>query len=375
MEVKLPDVCRIQYGFAFDSAKFSTATGIPLIRIRDVVRGYSETYTTEECSEEYFVNDGDLLVGMDGEFNIARWQGGRALLNQRVCRLIPNQQIDKGYLFYFMPQALKKIEEQTPFVTVKHLSAKQLNSISIPLPELGEQQHIATVLDKISGLISFRKQQLAKLDELVKARFVEMFGDPVQNDKGWQINRLEEVCSKLTDGTHFSPENLPIGDYKYITAKNIKRDGLDLTNITYVSKSIHDEIYNRCNPELGDVLYIKDGVTTGIAIINPLEEPFTLLSSVALLKQNRSIILGEYLCGVLNNQSMYDGIRANMGGAAITRLTVKKLCDIAIPVAPLGLQEKFAEFVTQIKKQKLTIQQGLDKLEMLKKALMQEYFE
>ena len=117
MEVKLPDVCRLQYGFAFDSAQFSTTTGTPLVRIRDILRGYSETYTTETCSDEYIVDNGDLLIGMDGEFNIARWQGSRALLNQPVCRLIPSSKIDADYLYYFMPQALKRIENQTPFVT------------------------------------------------------------------------------------------------------------------------------------------------------------------------------------------------------------------------------------------------------------------
>ena len=88
---------------------------------------------------------------------------------------------------------------------------------------------------------------------------------------------------------------------------------------------MHDEIYARCNPEYGDVLYIKDGVTTGIAMVNTLHEPFTMLSSVALLKQHRKFLEGAYLCGVLNNQNMYDAIRKDMGGAAITRLTIVKL--------------------------------------------------
>ena len=105
---QLPEVCRIQYGFPFDSAMFTTSGGMPLVRIRDVVRGYSETYTSEQCSENYIIDNGDMLIGMDGEFNIAKWNGGRALLNQRVCRLIPSDIIDKDYLFFFMPSALKK---------------------------------------------------------------------------------------------------------------------------------------------------------------------------------------------------------------------------------------------------------------------------
>ena len=175
MKKFLPEVCTIQYGFPFDSAKFSDSEGIPLIRIRDVVRGYSETFTTEEYKDEFLVHENDLLVGMDGEFNIAKWGKTPALLNQRVCRLMPKTNIDNGYLFYFMPTALKKIEEKTPFVTVKHLSAKELNKVEIPILPFDEQKKIATVLDKVSDLISLRKQQLAKLDKLVKARFVEMF--------------------------------------------------------------------------------------------------------------------------------------------------------------------------------------------------------
>ena len=131
MERLLTDICKLQYGYAFDSAKFTTNAGVPLIRIRDVVRGFSETFTTEECDPEYIVQDGDILVGMDGEFNIARWKGGKAYLNQRVCRLIPTDEVDEMYLYYFMPKALKAIEDKTPFVTVKHLSAKELNKIVV----------------------------------------------------------------------------------------------------------------------------------------------------------------------------------------------------------------------------------------------------
>ena len=146
MEKFLPEICTIQYGFPFDSAKFSISEGMPLIRIRDVVRGYSETFTTEDYKEEYVVNKDDLLIGMDGEFNIAKWGATPALLNQRVCRLLPTSEVDKNYLFYFMPSALKRIEEKTPFVTVKHLSAKELNKVRVPLLPLEAQHRIVLSL-------------------------------------------------------------------------------------------------------------------------------------------------------------------------------------------------------------------------------------
>ena len=182
-----------------------------------------------------------------------------------------------------------------------------------------------------------------------------MFGDPVRNPMGWKKNKLVDVCTKLNDGTHFSPESFKTGDYKYVTAKNIKMNGFDFSNITYVSEEVHRPIYERCNPECGDVLYIKDGVTTGIAMVNTLEEEFTLLSSVALLKQNRDIVDGAFLCGVLNNNEMYTEIRKNMGGAAITRLTIAKLNDIQIIVPPMELQKQFADFVRQVDKSKFAV--------------------
>ncbi len=263
---------------------------------------------------------------------------------------------------------------KTSGAKMPRLGTKELLSKEIPLPSLLEQERIAQRFAKIDELISLRKEQLAKLDQLVKARFVEMFGDPIGNPMNWKKMKLVDVCTKLTDGTHFSPESYSEGDYRYVTAKNIKVDGFDFSNITYVPKSVHDEIYARCNPEYGDVLYIKDGVTTGIALVNSLHEPFTMLSSVALLKQNRLLLDGTYLCGVLNNQSMYDAIRKDMGGAAITRLTIVKLKNIQIPVPPLKQQKLFTIFVEQTDRSKLTIQQSLDKLELLKKSLMQEYF-
>ena len=159
MERLLTEVCKIQYGFPFDSSKFSDKNGLPVIRIRDVVRGYSETFTTEEYNEEYIVNDGDMLIGMDGEFNIGKWNGGKALLNQRVCRLFPTSEIDSEYLFYYMPKILKEIEYATPFATVKHLSAKQINKIVVPFPSSTEALKMlnASILEisrKIDNIIN-----------------------------------------------------------------------------------------------------------------------------------------------------------------------------------------------------------------------------
>lgn len=373
MEVKLPDVCNIQYGFAFDSAKFSATTGIPLIRIRDVVRGYSETYTTENCSAEYIVKNGDLLIGMDGEFNIARWNGGQALLNQRVCRLSPKDSIDKGYLFYFMPQALKQIEDKTPFVTVKHLSAKQLNSIVIPLPTLGNQRRIAFILDRLTDLISLRKQQLAKLDELVKARFVEMFGEYPSNQMEWTTCTIRDIVSDVRYGT--SRPAVDGGAYPYLRMNNITYSGeLDLSDIKQID--IPENELPKCTVRYGDVLFNRTNSKelVGKTCVYNRDEMMVLAGFIIRIRVNKRI-LPEFLSSFLNadfsKQMLFGMCKTAIGQANIN---AQELQGIGLYLPPIELQQQFVNLKLQLSRQKLTIQRSLDKLEVLKKSLMQEYF-
>ena len=272
------------------------------------------------------------------------------------------------YLYY----ALKSVKIPN---TGYNRHFKWLKEAKIYYPNSEEQSKIVLILDEISSVIEHRQRQLQKLDELVKARFIELFGSPVSNPFSWEKKTLKDICIKLNDGTHFSPESFKTGEYKYVTAKNIRLSGFDFSNITYVPEEVHRPIFERCNPELGDVLYIKDGATTGIAMVNTLEEEFTLLSSVALLKQDRSIINGYFLAALLNNEDMYLDIRNNMGGAAITRLTIAKLNVIKVIVPPIAIQEQFAKFVKQTDKSKAAVQKALDEAQLLFDSLMQKYFE
>ncbi|WP_158213541.1 restriction endonuclease subunit S [Pseudomonas sp. PE-S1G-1] len=152
---------------------------------------------------------------------------------------------------------------------------------------------------------------------------------------------------KITDGTHHSPPNGESGDFLYISAKNIKHEGVLLDNATYVTKEVHDEIYARCNPEPGDILYIKDGATTGITTINNLSEPFSMLSSVALLKCPTKI-LNKYLLLALRSPFFYAEMRAGMTGIAITRVTIKKLGNALIPIPPIKEQHRIVEKVSKL---------------------------
>jgi len=189
-----------------------------------------------------------------------------------------------------------------------------------------------------------KEQKLPKSTPLPK---VERDNIPFDLPKGWQWVSLGGVLLKLTDGTHHSPPNHPTGEYKYVTAKNIKSDAIDITNISYVSADVHRVIYERCNPAFGDILYIKDGATTGIVTINNLVEPFSMLSSVALLKTPKEIY-NYYLLYFLRAPYFYSLMRNDMSGVAITRVTLTKLSKALIPVAPLAEQKRIVVKVDRL---------------------------
>lgn len=170
---------------------------------------------------------------------------------------------------------------------------------------------------------------------------------PYELPEGWVWEYLGTSMLKITDGTHHSPANVENGDFKYVSAKNIKSKGVKLSNITYVTEEAHKEIFARCNPELGDLLYIKDGATTGICCINDLDEEFSMLSSVALIKQPKEV-LNEYLLRVFRSPYYYDLMRKGMTGVAITRVTLTKLKASIIPIPPLEEQKAIVEKVNAL---------------------------
>lgn len=379
MKKLLPEVCTIQYGFPFDSAKFSDSNGMPLIRIRDVVRGYSETYTTEEYKSEYIVHENDLLIGMDGDFNIAKWGKTPALLNQRVCRLAPKDSIDKDYLFYFMPIALKRIEEKTPFVTVKHLSAKELNKIEIPVLSLEEQRKIAETLSKVDELIAFREQQLAKLDELVKARFVEMFGDPMGNPMKWNVSKIEDIAEQEKNALKAGPFGSALKKEFYVKSgyKIYGQEQVICGDASFGDYYIDEEKYKElknCAVQAGDILISLVG-TYGKALIMPDNYEAGIINPRLMkITLNKNKVKPIYFKYYFESDALKASMDANTHGGTMGILNLGIIRQMKIQVPPLSIQNQFAAFVERVDQQKQTVQQSLEKLELMKKALMQEYF-
>lgn len=186
----------------------------------------------------------------------------------------------------------------------------------------------------------------------------------IQIPKGWKLEKLSNLCVKITDGAHKSPKNNEQGDFYYITAKNIKPGKINLATATFISKKDHLEINLRCNPEKGDILFTKDG-SFGHAVVNELDFPFSLLSSVALLKPDFSKINSYYLEYFLNSGNAINQIKSKISGGGLKRIVLKDIKNIECPLPPLPIQKKIVKKLDYIlnqidpkKKQILELQEN-----------------
>lgn len=379
---KLPELCEIQYGYAFDSACFTeNNTYLPLVRIRDVKRGYSETFYSGNYPSDYVIDSGSLLVGMDGEFNIARWKGGHALLNQRVCKITAKEDVNEEYIRFALSKALKKIENRTAFVTVKHLSAKELNQLEIDVPNYTTQTDIAKVLTQIESIISARQQQLQKLDELVKARFVELFGDPERNPKKWPVVSITEIIRGKVSNGFFAKRDAyrNDGNVQVLGVANIVNrmysniEGLPRTNATQAEKEKYRVKY-------GDMLFCRSSLVAegiGKASIVPQDTPQNVLFEchVIRLPLDQQKCVPEFVQALSTTPYFRKQIIAQSKTATMTTIGQDGILKAAIILPPVELQQEFLRFVEQTDKSKVAVQKALDEAQLLFDSLMQKYFE
>ena len=365
---KLPEFCNVQYGYAFDSACFTEdSTFIPLVRIRDVKRGYSETFYSGSYSADYVIDNGSLLVGMDGEFNIAKWEGGKALLNQRVCRITTRKNVDEEYIRFALTKALKEIENRTSFVTVKHLSAKELNNLELCLPSYADQMLISGVLTNIEKIIAIRQQQLQKLDDLVKARFVELFGSCKR------MTSMNELCSIITDGTH-QPPKFQSNGIPFIFVSNLVKNTITYNAEKFISEETYGELYKRTPIEVGDLLLSTVGSYGHPAVVAE-DRKFLFQRHIAYLKPKHDIVNSFYLHAALLSPGGQGQIEEKVKGVAQKTLNLSEIKKILVPLPSIEEQNAFETFVKQTDKLKNAIQKALSETQLLLDSLMQKSFE
>ena len=374
---RFTEVCDVTYGYAFDSKCFTdNPEDTPLIRIRDVKRGFSETFYIGEIPDGYKVMEGDYLVGMDGEFNIGQWGKRPGVLNQRVCKMnSSSSELINQYMYYFMKVCLKSIEDETPFVTVKHLSAKRINQIQIPLPPLSTQLAIVSELDKINELIRLKKEQLKDFDNLAQSLFYEMFGDPVENEKGWEVKKLNDICD-VRDGTHDSPKYLQNSEYILITSKNIVNGSIDFENVNYISEEDYIKINKRSKVDNGDIIMPMIG-TIGNPIIAHIDGTHKFcIKNVALIKfLADSTVNNMFIVNLMRCSSFSSYLLNQNKGGTQKFVALGAIRKLPIPLPPLSLQRLFAQRIEQIEREKSEVQKSIQDLETLQASRMQYWFE
>lgn len=378
---KLTDLCDIQYGYAFDSKEFTEDSKyIPLIRIRDVKRGFSETYYSGKYPVEYIVKKNDLLIGMDGEFNIARWKSQDALLNQRVCKIVAKNGVGEEYLRFALIKELKQIENRTAFVTVKHLSAKELNKLEIDMPEYVDQERKSNVLNIIERNIGLRKQQLQQLDDLVKARFVEMFGDPMINSMGWDIVNISEVVGGKVSNGFFAKRD------DYCEDGNVKVLGVAhivnrmYSNVEHLPQTNGtDADITKFGVKYGDMLFCRSSLVAegiGKASIVPKDTPDNVLFEchVIRLPLNLGKCVPEFMQVLSTTDYFRNQVISQSKTATMTTIGQDGILKTDIILPPIELQKQFLQFIEQVDKSKVAVQKALDEAQTLFDSLMQEYF-
>jgi type I restriction enzyme S subunit len=350
-EVRLGEVAKVVSGFAFKSELFGVSGDLTVARIRDVVRGFSETYYTGPFEEKYLIKDGDLLVGMDGEFNAAPWKGGRALLNQRVCRVEARPtQLDAGYLRYFLPSRLRQIEDSTPFVTVKHLSATQILDIPISLPSLTEQHRIAVILDKADAVRRKRQQATQLTDDLLRSAFLDVFGDPVTNPRHWPLRTAGQALSGVEAGWSAKGDDRPRAHDEWAV---LKISAVTSGRFDPTQHKVVDEPGPKKRPPIprrGDLLFSRANtreLVGAVALVEREEERLFLPDKLWRLVPNRQVALPEYLRFVLGHRGYRTSLAAHATGTSGSMLNVSKakLLRMRLPVPPVAHQEPFAAFV------------------------------
>ena len=290
------------------------------------------------------------------------------------CYYLYNLKIDSKYLYYALKSQQEKIMKLRSGACMPNIKKSDLGNFELIIStDVNIQNQTVLILENISELINKRKQQLEKLDELVKSRFIEMFGtleNPVQEFKR---ATLKELCTKITDGKHGGCTQEEGTERYFVGAREIYDNIVHYDTAPEINLAEFEKDYKRCNVEIGDFLIVNTGATIGKSAIatDPRTECTLLQKSVALLKVKRELLNPVFLqyCYKVN-EKMYKVESAS----AQPNLLLSKINSTEIYVPPIELQKQFTAFVEQTDKSKLEVQKSLEKLEVLKKALMQKYF-
>lgn len=341
---RLGDLATYINGYAFKPADWGD-TGLPIIRIQDLTgNSYQLNRYDGEYPERIEVNDGDVLISWSASLGVYVWQRGKALLNQHIFKVVFDKlPINKDYFVFAVEHKLAEMESKTHGATMKHIVKKDFDGTTIPYPTSEKQAEIADHLRRITSIIDRQTEQLLLLDQLVKSRFIELFGDPVINPKGFPCYTVGEVIDfqggSQPDKKYFEYEASP-DNIRLIQIRDYKSDKY----ITYIPKTMakrfctaDDIMIGRYGPPIFQILKGIEG-SFNVALMKATPKMGNREFVRQFLKQD---CLLEYLEGLSKRTAGQDGIQMD------------KLKAYPFPYPSIELQEQFAAFVKQTDKSKL----------------------
>lgn len=371
---KLGDIATYINGYAFKPEQRGSE-GLPIIRIQDLTgNAYDLGYYNGDYPKKVELNDGDVLISWSASLGVYLWNRGKALLNQHIFKVVFDKvEIDKFYFMYAVEYNLDKMSLKTHGATMKHITKKDFDNVVIPYPDLDYQKEVAYRLTSLKGIIEKYQKQLDLLDELVKARFVEMFGDE-NNSKGWEIVNIEDVAN-VQVGVVIKPSQYYTDQYNGIKAfrsLNIGNGYIKDDDWVYFSKEGNKK-NKKSILSTNDVLVVRSGAP-GTACVVTSEYAGSNAIDVIIAHPDFQKVDSHYLCTYTNMPHGKLQIIEGTGGAAQQHFNVGKYNKLKLMLPPLEYQKQYVKFLEEVDKSRSRIQKSLEASQELFDSLMQEYF-
>lgn len=366
--IRLGDVATYINGYAF-KPEDRGEEGLPIIRIQDLTgNAHDLGFYNGEYPKKVEINDGDILISWSASLGVYIWSEGKALLNQHIFKVVFDKvAIDKNYFVYAVRRKLVEMGMKTHGATMKHIVKKDFDATLIPYPTLDKQAEIAANLNKVSSIIEAREQELQLLDNLIKARFVELFGDPIKNPKGWDVVKLSECLERIDNGKSFTCDsNAREGAFPAILKLSAATYG---DYRPYENKALLDEkqFVESVEVHRGDLLFTRKNTPDLVgmaAYVFETPEKLMMPDLIFRLVTNERMT-PIFLWQLINNREFRPVIQGISGGSAksMSNISKERLKNIEVICPPISEQKKLEGVLDQVDKSKF-INQLLQKMEL-----------
>lgn len=373
--VRLGDVVSIKKGRKMLESPRSDSTN-RYIQIEDL-RSDNNQKWCEPSPNSTPVTPDDVIIAWDGANAGTIGFGLSGVIGSTLARISFKIPINAEYAGLFLRSKFKLLHDKSKGSTIPHIDKKILENLEIPLPPLEEQKRIAAALDKMSSVIAKRKRQIALLDEAAKSLFVEMFGDPVENPMGWEVdvlNNLGEIISGITKGRKTTGKTLV--DIPYMRVANVKDGHLDLSEIKLIGATAEEIM--KYALQKGDVLLTEGGDNDKLgrgALWKGEIEPCIHQNHIFRVRAYPDKMFPKYFAEYLkSSQAKLYFLKSAKQTTGIASINMRQLSALPVVLPPLPLQERFVERIGKLEQQKISCESGLKQMETAFAAMMQEYF-